>query len=217
MAIKRIRLTESELTSLIRRIVEDANDEMDIDTIDVQTDVEMDEPKRERGGMGWIMSAAREVADMFKSEVLPTLSDEEVEDLERLASKVDARSALMNLKSYANSEEGEDALSQAEDMMDDSLMVTEGVITEGISKRVVKALSRLGVFSGLGMLGAGFTGFVSMIPGYIDSSFLTSVNDMIQDKYGCGKFCGPLSVLIMILGIAMALGSRAMRYRRTGE
>lgn len=217
MAIKRIRLTESELTSLIRRIVEDANDEMDIDTIDVRTDVEMDEPKRERGGMGWIMSAAREVADMFKSEVLPTLSDEEVEDLERLASKVDARSALMNLKSYANSEEGEDALSQAEDMMDDSLMVTEGVITEGISKRVVKALSRLGVFSGLGMLGAGFTGFVSMIPGYIDSSFLTSVNDMIQDKYGCGKFCGPLSVLIMILGIAMALGSRAMRYRRTGE
>lgn len=217
MAIKRIRLTESELTSLIRRIVEDANDETEIDAIDVQSDVEMDEPKRERGGMGWIMSAAKEVAEMFKSEVLPTLSDEEVEDLERLASKVDARSALMNLKSYANSEEGEDALSQAEDMMDDSLMVTEGVITEGISKRVVKALSRLGVFSGLGMLGAGFTGFVSMIPGYIDSSFLTSVNDMIQDKYGCGKFCGPLSVLIMILGIAMALGSRAMRYRRTGE
>ena len=217
MAIKRIRLTESELTSLIRRIVEDANDEMEIDTIDVQSDVEMDKPKRERGGMGWIMSAAREVADMFKSEVLPTLSDEEVKDLERLASKVDARSALMNLKSYVNSEEGEDALSQAEDMMDDSLMVTEGVMTEGISKRVVKALSRLGVFTGLGMLGAGFTGFVSMIPGYIDSSFLTSVNDMIQDKYGCGKFCGPLSVLIMILGIAMALGSRAMRYRRTGE
>lgn len=215
MAIKRIRLTESELTSLIRRIVEDTNDEMDM--IDVQSDVEMDEPIRQRGGMGWIMSAAKEVADMFKREVLPTLSDEEVEDLERLASRVDARSALMNLKSYVNSEEGEDALSQAEDMMDDSLMVTEGVITEGISKRVVKALSRLGVFSGLGMLGAGFTGFVSMIPGYIDSSFLTSVNGMIQDKYGCGKFCGPLSVLIMILGIAMALGSRAMRYRKTGE
>lgn len=215
MAIKRIRLTESELTSLIRRIVEDTNDEMEM--IDVQSDVEMDEPIRQRGGMGWIMSAAKEVADMFKSEVLPTLSDEEVKDLERLASRVDARSALMNLKSYVNSEEGEDALSQAEDMMDDSLMVTEGVITEGISKRVVKALSRLGVFSGLGMLGAGFTGFVSMIPGYIDSSFLTSVNGMIQDKYGCGKFCGPLSVLIMILGIAMALGSRAMRYRKTGE
>lgn len=215
MAIKRIRLTESELTSLIRRIVEDTNDEMDM--IDVQSDVEMDEPIRQRGGMGWIMSAAKEVADMFKREVLPTLSDEEVEDLERLASRVDARSALMNLKSYVDSEEGEDALSQAEDMMDDSLMVTEGVITEGISKRVVKALSRLGVFSGLGMLGAGFTGFVSMIPGYIDSSFLTSVNGMIQDKYGCGKFCGPLSVLIMILGIAMALGSRAMRYRKTGE
>ena len=215
MAIKRIRLTESELTSLIRRIVEDTNDEMDM--IDVQSDVEMDEPIRQRGGMGWIMSAAKEVADMFKREVLPTLSDEEVEDLERLASRVDARSALMNLKSYVNSEEGEDALSQAEDMMDDSLMVSEGVITEGISKRVMKALSRLGVFTGLGMLGAGFTGFVSMIPGYIDSSFLTSVNGMIQDKYGCGKFCGPLSVLIMILGIAMALGSRAMRYRKTGE
>lgn len=213
MATKRIRLTESELTSLIRRIVEQADDEMEIDTVDVK----MDEPRKERAGMGWIMSAAKEVAEMFKNEVLPTLSEEEVGNLESFASKIDARSALMNLKSYVNSQEGEDALSQAEDMMDDSLMVTEGVITEGISKRVVKALSRLGVFTGLGMLGAGFTGFVSMIPGYIDSSFLTSVNDMIQDKYGCGKFCGPLSVLIMILGIAMALGSRAMRYRRTGE
>lgn len=217
MAIKRIRLTESELTNLIRRIVEDKENEMQLDMVDVTSDVEQDEPRRERGGMGWIMSAAKEVADMFKSEVLPNLSDEEVKDLERMASRIDARSALMNLKGYVNSEEGEEALSKAEDMMDDSLMVTEGVITEGISKRVMKALSRLGVFTGLGMLGAGFTGFVSMIPGYIDSGFLTSVNDMIQDKYGCGKFCGPLSVLIMILGIAMALGSRAMRYRKMGE
>lgn len=215
MAIKRIRLTESELTNLIRRIVEDA-EEIDVDMIDVQ-DNEPEKPMRERGGMGWVMSAAREVADMFKTDVLPYLSDEEVKDLERMASKIDARGALRDLKSYVKSEEGEEALSQAEDMMDDSLMVTEGIMTEGISNRVIKALSRLGVFAGLGMLGAGFTSFVSMIPGYIDSKFLTSVNDMIQDKYGCGKFCGPLSVLIMILGIAMALGSRAMRYRRTGE
>ena len=215
MAIKRIRLTESELTNLIRRIVEDT-EEMDVDMIDVQ-DNEPEKPMRERGGMGWVMSAAREVADMFKTDVLPYLSDEEVKDLERMASKIDARGALRDLKSYVKSEEGEEALSQAEDMMDDSLMVTEGIMTEGISNRVIKALSRLGVFAGLGMLGAGFTSFVSMIPGYIDSKFLTSVNDMIQDKYGCGKFCGPLSVLIMILGIAMALGSRAMRYRKTGE
>lgn len=215
MAIKRIRLTESELTNLIRRIVEDT-EEMDVDMIDVQ-DNEPEKPMRERGGMGWVMSAAREVADMFKTDVLPYLSDEEVKDLERMASKIDARGALRDLKSYVKSEEGEEALSQAEDMMDDSLMVTEGIMTEGISNRVIKALSKLGVFAGLGMLGAGFTSFVSMIPGYIDSKFLTSVNDMIQDKYGCGKFCGPLSVLIMILGIAMALGSRAMRYRKTGE
>jgi hypothetical protein len=67
------------------------------------------------------------------------------------------------------------------------------------------------------MLGGGFMAFVSEIPGYIDSEFLTAVNQMVEDKYGCGNFCGPLSVLVMILGIAMALGSRAMRYRRTGE
>lgn len=215
MAIKRIRLTESELTNLIRRIVEDT-EEMDVDMIDVQ-DNEPEKPMRERGGMGWVMSAAREVADMFKTDILPYLSDEEVKDLERMASKIDARGALRDLKSYVKSEEGEEALSKAEEIIDDSLVVTEGIMTEGISNRAIKALSRLGVFAGLGMLGAGFTSFLSMLPGFIDSKFLTAVNDMVQDKYGCGKFCGPLSLLIMILGIAMALGSRAMRYRRTGE
>jgi hypothetical protein len=211
MATRRIRLTESELTNLIRRIVEDTEN---VDNMGMEP--MMDEPKREGKGMSWIMSAAREVADMFKSEVLPNLSDEEVKGLERMASRFDAKDALRNLKMYVNTEEGEEALSKAEEMMDDSLVMTEGVLTEGISNRVIKALSRLGVFAGLGMLGGGFMAFVSEIPGYIDSEFLTAVNQMVEDKYGCGNFCGPLSVLVMILGIAMALGSRAMRYRRTG-
>ncbi len=212
MATRRIRLTESELTNLIRRIVEDTEN---VDNTGIE--LMMDEPKREGKGMSWIMSAAREVADMFKSEVLPNLSNEEVKGLERMASRFDAKDALRNLKMYVNTEEGEEALSKAEEMMDDSLVMTEGVLTEGISNRVIKALSRLGVFAGLGMLGGGFMAFVSEIPGYIDSEFLTAVNQMVEDKYGCGNFCGPLSVLVMILGIAMALGSRAMRYRRTGE
>lgn len=212
MATRRIRLTESELTNLIRRIVEDT------ENVDgMGTEPTLDEPKSEGKGMSWIMSAAREVADMFKSEVLPNLSNEEIKGLERMASRFDAKDALRNLKMYVNTEEGEEALSKAEEMMDDSLVMTEGVLTEGISNRVIKALSRLGVFAGLGMLGGGFMAFVSEIPGYIDSEFLTAVNQMVEDKYGCGNFCGPLSVLVMILGIAMALGSRAMRYRKTGE
>lgn len=212
MATRRIRLTESELTNLIRRIVEDTEnmDNMGMEPMN-------DEPKREGSGMSWIMSAARDVADMFKSEVLPNLSDEEVKGLERMASRFDAKDALRNLKMYVNTEEGEEALSKAEEIMDDSLVMTEGVLTEGISNRVIKALSRLGVFAGLGMLGGGFMAFVSEIPGYIDSEFLTAVNQMVEDRYGCGNFCGPISVLVMILGIAMALGSRAMRYRKTGE
>ena len=212
MATRRIRLTESELTNLIRRIVEDTEN---VDNTGMEPI--MDEPKHEGKGMSWIMSAAREVADMFKSKVLPNLSDEEIKNLERMASRFDAKDALRNLKMYVNTEEGEEALSKAEEMMDDSLVMTEGVLTEGISNRVIKALSRLGVFAGLGMLGGGFMAFVSEIPGYIDSEFLTAVNQMVEDKYGCGNFCGPLSVLVMILGIAMALGSRAMRYRKTGE
>jgi hypothetical protein len=212
MATRRIRLTESELTNLIRRIVEDTEN---VDNVGMEPT--LDEPKSEGKGMSWIMSAAREVADMFKSEVLPNLSNEEIKGLERMASRFDAKDALRNLKMYVNTEEGEEALSKAEEMMDDSLVMTEGVLTEGISNRVIKALSRLGVFAGLGMLGGGFMAFVAEIPGYIDSEFLTAVNQMVEDKYGCGNFCGPLSVLVMILGIAMALGSRAMRYRKTGE
>jgi len=93
MATRRIRLTESELTNLIRRIVEDTEN---VDNMGMEP--MMDEPKREGKGMSWIMSAAREVADMFKSEVLPNLSNEEIKGLERMASRFDAKDALRNLK-----------------------------------------------------------------------------------------------------------------------
>ena len=80
MATRRIRLTESELTNLIRRIVEDTEN---VDNMGMEP--MLDEPKREGKGMSWIMSAAREVADMFKREVLPNLSDEEKELITSLA------------------------------------------------------------------------------------------------------------------------------------
>jgi hypothetical protein len=133
MATRRIRLTESELTNLIRRIVEDTEN---VDNMGMEP--MMDEPKREGKGMSWIMSAAREVADMFKSEVLPNLSDEEVKGLERMASRFDAKDALRNLKMYVNTEEGEEALSKAEEMMDDSLVMTEGVLTEVFLTELLK-------------------------------------------------------------------------------
>ena len=62
----------------------------------------------------------------------------------------------------------------------------------------------------------GIIGFMSQSMGYTDAGYFTSffidVHDMIQSEFGCWNFCGPLSVIVAIIGIVMALSGSAMKY-----
>ena len=69
MAIKRIRLTESELTNLIRRIVEDTE--------------EINDFGMDQGDEMGKQDAIEAIADYLESEVLPELSPREIRTLER--------------------------------------------------------------------------------------------------------------------------------------
>ena len=72
MAMKKIRLTESELTRLVRRIVEDTErmDDIEIDNIEMDDDMSKQE-------------AIRKIAEFLKDEVLDDLSPREIKTLER--------------------------------------------------------------------------------------------------------------------------------------
>ena len=79
MAIKKIRLTESQLTSLIKRIVEDTENDMGMEMgMDFNDEDDSDITKPE---------AIRKIAEFLKDEVLADLSPREISTLERKVEK----------------------------------------------------------------------------------------------------------------------------------
>jgi len=71
---RKIRLTESELTTLIKRMVEQAQDDMDMEHDDDQE--EMEKPE-----------VVDLIADFFKKRVLPKLDPEEKDELKHITRK----------------------------------------------------------------------------------------------------------------------------------
>ena len=57
---------------------------------------------------GWIKDAAKEVAQLFKTEVMPEIPEDELEDLRMQAKKLDPKGALSNAGDFVSSEEGQD-------------------------------------------------------------------------------------------------------------
>ncbi len=194
-----VRLTESELIHLVKRVVKEQ-----------QMAGEMEEGFFS-DKFGWIKDAAKEVAQLFKTEVMPEIPEEDLEELKDKARELDPKGALSNVEDFVSSEEGKEALEKAEEHISPDVL-TEAIIREGLSDRVIRILARTGVISGIGITVSGFVQFAAFCMGYIDSSFLTRVHEII-DPF-CGMFCGPLSVLIIILGAAIALGSAVVGYNR---
>ena len=199
-----VRLTESELIRLVKRVVKEQQmtDEMG---------GEMEEGFFS-DKFGWIKDAAKEVAQLFKTEVMPEIPEDELEDLRMQAKKLDPKGALSNVGDFVSSEEGQEALKKAEKQISPDVL-TEAVLMEGLSDRVIRVLARAGVLTGLGGLASGYLAFASHAMGFVDSSFLAQVHDIVQG-FGCGAFCGPLSVLVMVLGTLLALGSAVVGYDR---
>jgi len=196
MAKRIVRLTESELIHLVKRVVRE-------------------QQEIEEGWFGdkfgWVKDAAKQVAELFKSEVMPEIPEDELEEMKDLASELNPKKALSNVEDFASSEEGKEALEKAEEHISPDVL-TEAIIREGLSDRMVKILARTGIISGIGLTAGGFVTFASFCMGYIDSSFLTRVHEIIDPL--CGIFCGPLSVLVIILGALIALGSATFGYNR---
>jgi hypothetical protein len=190
---REIRLKESEFLRLIKRIVEETEKE----------------EKKQKVSIFNISDAVAVAKDMAE-EMLEDLDDDEIEELVDSLPDVNPKKVERELKSMVNSKEGQEILSKIDNN------ITEGILTESNTKKIISMLSRLGVLTGLGLTGAGLIGFMTNAMGYTDVGFLSSyfmdVHDMIQDEFGCDRFCGPLSTLIAFIGLFMALGSAKVGY-----
>ena len=84
---RKIRLTESELTTLIKRMVEQAQDDMRMEyneEDDMEYDMEYGEEQEELSKP----EAVDLIADFFKTELLPNISSEDKSELKHMAREV---------------------------------------------------------------------------------------------------------------------------------
>jgi len=198
MRKRTVRLTESELTRLIKTIVEDTKEKMDMD---------FDMP--DRGGFD-VMSAVRKASKMFEREFAQELSDREMRKLEGLANKIDTERVMSKLE-RSQGEELDDREENASDKIEDIItQVSESYLTEGKFDRIKSILARVGIFGGLGLMTVSGLAFVSQIPGHVDFEYLDRIYDMVQ-SLGCNRYCGPYAFYIAVLGVLMYFQGRATK------
>ena len=194
--MRRIEFTvnEQQLTRLIKQMVREAKDEMEVDI-----DLDM----KRRGGRFDILAAVKKAAKIFEREFAVDMSDEDLEELEDASSRINIGRAINKLENKSG-DEGSSKEEMASDKIEDLLSegLYESYLTEDKFDRIKSIIARVNMFGGLSILGLGGLSFVSMIPGYVDFEFLLKVHEMVETT-GCSKYCGPLSFFIACLGVAM--------------
>lgn len=191
--MRRIEFTvnEQQLTRLIKQMVHEAKDEMEVDI-----DLDM----KRRGGRFDILAAVKKAAKIFEREFAVDLSNKDLEELEDASSRINIDGAIKKLENNEGSPKEKKASDKIEDLISEGLY--ESYLTEDKFDRIKSIIARANMFGGLSILGLGGLSFVSMIPGYVDFQFLLKVHEMVETT-GCSRYCGPLSFFIACLGVAM--------------
>ncbi len=193
---RKIRLTESEFHTLIRRIVKETQEEM--------MNQEMEE-----GFFGDMADKVRGFGDKF-AKAVEMAKEEAMEFFEQL-SPAKLSTVKMKIRDL-NLEPVVEKIGQMED--EESELNESYFLNEGIMDRVERFMARYGL--GLsGTLGiSGFLAFLSEIPGWIDFDFLTKVHEIVE-MTGLGNYAGPVSFLVFALGVVGAIWSLASKHNRS--
>lgn len=194
--MRRIEFTvnEQQLTRLIKQMVREAKDEMEMD---IDLDI------KRRGNRFDLKRAVEMAAKIFERDFAVDMSDEDLEELEDASSRININRAIDKLENKSG-DEGSSKEEMASDKIEDLLSegLYESYLTEDKFDRIKSIIARANMFGGLSILGLGGLSFVSMIPGYVDFQFLLKVHEMVETT-GCSRYCGPLSFFIACLGVAM--------------
>ena len=146
-----------------------------------------------RGSFDNFKKAVNASKNFFKNEVFSDLTDAEL-------SKILKKSKEVNLEKIINKLDDEE-----------SKLVDEGYINEGIISRVKDFISNLGIYAG-GLASA--TGLISIageVSGWSQSEFFTKIHEINEQYMGLGRGNAGMALLVMVLGIILACFSYSRR------
>ena len=195
---RKIRLTESEFHTLIRRIVKETQEDM--------MNQEMEE-----GFFGDMVDKVKGLGEKF-TKAVEMAKEEAMEFFEDLSPR-----QLSTVKMKIKDLDLGPVAEKIQEIEDEESELNESYfLNEGIMDRVERFMARYGLGLSGTMGVAGLLAFLSEIPGWIDFDFLTRVHEIIEMS-GLGRYAGPVSFLVFALGIIGAVWSLASRDHQEGK
>lgn len=195
---RKIRLTESEFHTLIRRIVKETQEDM--------MNQEMEE-----GFFGDMVDKVKGLGEKFANAV-EMAKEEAMEFFENLSPR-----QLSTVKMKIKDLDLGPVVDKVQQIEDEESELNESYfLNEGIMDRVERFMARYGLGLSGTMGVAGLLAFLSEIPGWIDFDFLTRVHEIVEMS-GLGRYSGPVSFLVFALGIVGAIWSLASRHHQEGK
>lgn len=190
---RKIRLTESEFHSLVRRLVREAQDEMmsaDFEDINGNEEFNYEEEDFDQEGGNSKEEDVQALADYFASEILPELRPRDLDRLEAAAEDLDPDTIL------SESEEEYSPEDRRKDMRKGK-MYQAGAAAAGIPAAL---------------------GFVSYIPGYVDfPNTLLKAHELFE-QLSLGEYTGPVMFGMVVAAVVAALkGSYHKDMAKTGK
>ena len=195
---RKIRLTESEFHTLIRRIVKETQEDM--------MNQEMEE-----GFFGDMVDKVKGLGEKF-TKAVEMAKEEAMEFFEDLSPR-----QLSTVKMKIKDLDLGPVAEKIQEIEDEESELNESYfLNEGIMDRVERFMARYGLGLSGTMGVAGFLAFLSEIPGWIDFDFLTRVHEIVEMS-GLGRYAGPVSFLVFALGIIGAIWSLSSRHHQEGK
>lgn len=195
---RKIRLTESEFHSLIRRIVKETQEDM--------MNQEMEE-----GFFGDMVDKVKGLGEKFANAV-EMAKEEAMEFFENLSPR-----QLSTVKMKIKDLDLGPVVDKVQQIEDEESELNESYfLNEGIMDRVERFMARYGLGLSGTMGVSGLLAFLSEIPGWIDFDFLTRVHEIVEMS-GLGRYSGPVSFLVFALGIVGAIWSLASKHYQGGK
>jgi hypothetical protein len=182
---RKIRLTESELTTLIKRMVEQAQEDMGMEHMEghsmehYEEDMGYDDEEGEELSKPEVVDI---ISDFFKSEVLPELAPEERSELKHMARKATPE-------------------------------MTEAYLNEDLKDRFKSFKEKAMIGGGLGTMVTGMITALGEFTGWSQYELTSKIHQFVEG-FGAGQYSGPITVAMVFAGLALALKGYSDRANR---
>jgi hypothetical protein len=197
MKKKIVRLSESDLMRIVKRVIKEDMGGMDdvhprfgnLNLSDYNSDELLGMDDEQELSKGDVIEL---ISDFFNQEILPELSPREQNILQR---KVDSSDAGNIAERYLReNEESPRSMGGRNAGFGEKAMMGGGA---GLA--LTGAISALGEFTG-----------------WSEFELTTKIHDFVE-MAGMGNYSGPISLAMVAAGLALAFKGRAMKYNRTGR